>query len=265
VQKPKVVIFGEVSVDGRLTIAPGVLLMFGDERWQAVAGSSEVGQWLRSIHQPQAYLEGSASLVTEDARPPPLPPISGDAAALYADFLPDSVVMRPEHRGWFTVVDSRGRVRWAYKEWPDAAWAGWHLLVLVSHSTPPEYLAYLQREAIPYLVAGEGRVDLRLALEKLKAKLGVSCVLSTSPGRLGGALLRADLVDEINVEFFPAIIGGFETPSLFDSPALEPDQWPTRLALISAQVSGAGRVWLRYRVVQDEPAEFRAAANVCGT
>ena len=250
-QKPKVVVFGEVSVDGRLTLAPGVLLMFGDERWQAVAGSTEVGQWLQSIHQPQAYLEGSASLVTEDAQPTPLPPISGDAAALYTDFLPDSVVTRPEHRGWFTMVDSRGRVRWRFKEWPDEAWAGWHLLVLVSHGTPPEYLAYLQREAIPYLVAGQGRVDLRLALEKLGAQLGVSCLLSTSPGRLGGALLRAGLVDEINVEFFPAIIGGFETPSLFDSPELRPGQWPTRIELISAQVSGEGRVWLRYQVIQD--------------
>jgi len=68
---------------------------------------------------------------------------------------------------------------------------------------------------------------------------------------LNGALLRAGLVDEISIEFFPAVIGGFETPSLFDSPALKPDEWPTQLNLISAQVQAGGRVWLRYEVVRE--------------
>lgn len=248
--RPKVVLFGQVSVDGRLTLAPGVLLMFGDERWQAVAGSSEVHKWLVSIHKPQAYLEGSGSLVVEGSQPEPLPPVSGGVEALYRDFLPEAVVNRAGHRGWFTMVDSRGRIRWLYKEWPEEEWAGWHLLVLVSHRTPPEYLAYLQRENIPYLVAGEEQVDLQLALEKLRAQLNVQCVLSTSPGKLGGALLRSGLVDEINIEFFPAVIGGFKTPSLFDAPELGPGEWPTRLKLVSAQVQADGHVWLRYTVAR---------------
>jgi 2,5-diamino-6-(ribosylamino)-4(3H)-pyrimidinone 5'-phosphate reductase len=249
--RPRVVVYGEVSVDGRLTLAPGVLLLYGDERWQAVAGSSDVFEWLKLTHKPQSYLEGSASLVRSDEEPAPLPPVTGDPQSLYQDFLPDAVVHRPGHRGWFTVIDSRGRVRWTYKEWPEEEWTGWHLLVLVAHQTPPEYLAYLRREDIPYLVAGEERVDLRLALEKLGSQLDVTCVLSTSPGKLGGALLRAGLVDEINVEFFPAIIGGFETPSLFESPVLKPDEWPTRLKLVSAQVQAEGHIWLRYQVVPE--------------
>ena len=52
------------------------------------------------------------------------------------------------------------------------------------------------------------------------------------------------------VEFFPAVIGGFETPSLFDSPELKPDEWPARLRLISAQVQPEGHVWLRYEVIR---------------
>ncbi len=231
---------------------PDVPLLFGDERWQAVAGSGDdLYERSKLTHKPQVILEGSGSFVTSDVEPEPLPPFEGYPQALYQDFLPDAVVHRPGHRGWFAVVDSRGRVRWAYKEWPEEGWEGWHLLLLVAHHTPPGYLAYLQRENIPYLVAGEERVDLHLALVKLGSQLGVTCVLSTSPGRLGGALLRAGLVDEISIEFFPAIIGGLETPSLFDSPELKPDEWPTRLKLISAQVQAEGRVWLRYQVVRD--------------
>lgn len=259
--RPRVVVYGCVSVDGRLTLAPGVLLMFGDKRWSAIAGSDEeITTWLRTKHQPQLYLEGSGSLLATGETPKPLPSFKGNARPLYKDFLPDSVVKRAEHRGWFAVVDSEGLVRWAYKEWPSDEWAGWHLMVLVANQTPPEYLAYLQKESIPYLVTGKDRVDLKLALEKMKAKLGVTSVVSTSPGKLGGALLRKGLIDEVNVLFVPALIGGFETPTLFESPELRANEWPTRLKLISAQVLSDGRVWLRYSVMSHEKTKTRATS-----
>ena len=248
--RPRVVVHAVASVDGRITLAPDVLLLYGDERWQAVAGSSdEVYERLKFTYKPQVFLEGSGSFVLSNVEPEPLPPVAGDPQSLYQDFLPDDVVHRPGHQGWFTAVDSRGRVRWSYKEFE--GWEGWHLLVLVAHRTPPEYLAYLQREKIPYLIAGEKRVDLHTALEKLGSQLGVTCVVSTAGGKLNGALLRDGLIDEISVEFFPAVIGGFKTPSLFNSPELTPDQWPTRLRLISAQVQTDGRVWLCYQVISE--------------
>jgi riboflavin biosynthesis pyrimidine reductase len=253
VTKPKVVVYADVSADGRLTLAPDVVLLFQDERWDAIAGPSDVYEWLKFIHKPQALMEGSNSFIPSHWKPDPLPPVEGDPAKLYQDFLPESVVNRPGQRGWFTVVDSHGRVRWKYtgepgKEAPDSE--GQHLLVFVARRTPAEYLAYLQHENVPYLVAGQERVDLRKALEKLSSRLGVQCVLSTSPGKLGGALLRAGLVDEINLDLFPAAIGGTNTPTLFESPALKPNEWPSRLRLISIQAHSGGRVWLRYAVIR---------------
>jgi riboflavin biosynthesis pyrimidine reductase len=252
-ERPELVICTSASVDGRIAVSPDMLLLWGDERWQALGGSSDVFEQLKVIHGPQATLEGSGSFVREVDEPTPLPAYEGDAGVLYQDFLPGTVVRRSEHRGWFTVVDGRGRAREWIKDGgafgPD--WEGWHLLVLVAHHTPPEYLAYLRREEIPYLVAGQERVDLGRALEKLGAQLGVTTVVSTAGGKLNGALLRAGLVDEINIEFLPAVIGGFDTPSLFDSPVLQPDEWPTRLELISTQIQDEGRVWLRYRVISE--------------
>jgi len=227
-------------------------LLYGDERWKAIEGASHFNlfEWLKLTHKPQATLEGSGSFAREGEAPAPLPPFEGDLKALYQDFLPDAIVHRPGHRGWFTAVDGRGRIRWDYKEYPDEAWKGWYPLVLVTYQTPPEYLAYLRREDIPYLVSGEQRVDLRLALEKMMSLLDVTRVLSTAGGKLNGALMRVGLVDEVNVEFLPAIIGGVTTPSLFNAPDLKPDEWPARLKLISAQVQADGCVWLRYQVVR---------------
>jgi 2,5-diamino-6-(ribosylamino)-4(3H)-pyrimidinone 5'-phosphate reductase len=263
VDRPKVVTINSTSVDGRIAASPDALLLHGDKRWEAIEewGATDAAngafERLKSIHTPEATLEGSGSFVKEGDELEQLPPFMGDLDAVYQDFLPQAVVQRPGHRGWFTVVDGRGRGRRWIKDGGvfGEAWEGWHLLVLVAHQTPREYLAYLQHENIPYLVAGEGRVDLRLGLEKMKSQLDITCVLSTAGGKLNGALLRAGLVDEINVEFLPAVIGGFDTPSLFDSPVLGPDQWPTRLRMISCQVHAGGRVWLRYRVSSQEVGE----------
>lgn len=249
--RPKVIVCQQASVDGRLAVSPDMLLLYGDKRWEAIRGSGEfdVFEWLRCTHGVQATLEGSGSFVREGDESEPLPPFEGDPASLYEDFLPESIVQRPGHRGWFTAVDGRGRIRWFYKEYPDEAWKGWHALVLVGHHTPASYLAYLQREEIPYLVAGRGPVDLQLALEKMASRLGVTSLLSTAGGRLNGALLRAGLIDEISIEVLPAAIGGRETPSLFNAPSLGPNEWPTRLELLSAEVKPGGHVWLRYRVL----------------
>lgn len=250
-ERPKVVVLNSASVDGRLAISPDLPLLFGDERWQAIEGGERfnVFEWLKTTHNIQATLEGSGSFIRRGDKPEPLSPVEGDPQQLYVDFLPESVLQREGHRGWFTVVDGRGRIRWMYKdEFPDEAWRGWHLLVLTCSETPAEYLAYLQRETVPYLVAGKQRVELKLALEKMKSQLEVTSVLSTAGGVLNGALLREGLVDEINIEFLPAVIGGTETPALFTSPDLESGEWPVRLELISAQVQAGGQVWLRYHV-----------------
>jgi hypothetical protein len=253
-ERARVIVCQQASIDGKLAISPDVLLLHGDERWEAISGTSEFDlfAWLKTTHQPQATLEGSGSLVREGDCPEPLPPFDGDTGPLYDDYLPEAVLRRPDHRGWFTLVDGRGRVRNPIKEGTvfGEAWRGWHILVWVARQTPAEYLAHLQNLEIPYLVAGENRVDLQLALEKMRALLSVETIISTAGGQLNGALLRAGLVDEINVEYLPAVIGGRHTPALFDAPSLQAGEWPVHLELVSAQVQAGGQVWLRYQVIR---------------
>ncbi len=259
-KRPEVIVYAESSVDGRITVAPDVLLLFGDDRWPSAGDPSEALAELRRLHSPQAILEGSGSFVPPGGESDPLPPAGDDAVVLCADTLFEDIPSRPGFRGWFVVVDSGGRIRWYYtgepgREAPGSE--GWHLLVLVSSATPRDYLAYLRREHVPYLVAGDERVDLALALHKLKTRLGVECVLCTSPGKLGGALLRAGLVDEVNILWLPFVVGGKATPTLFESPDLAPGEWPVRLSLLSVQTCAGGSVWQRHRVVEQAGREAK--------
>ncbi|MBN2148040.1 MAG: dihydrofolate reductase family protein, partial [Anaerolineales bacterium] len=114
--------------------------------------------------------------------------------------------------------------------------------------TPPESLAYLQREEVPYLVAGQQRVDLPQALSKLYNQMGVTSLVSTAGGHLNGALLRAGLVDELYLDLLPALIGGQHTPTLFTAPDLTTDQLPTRMELLAATSRPDGHVLLHYKV-----------------
>lgn len=252
--RPRVVVSVCTSVDGRVTLRRDRLLLHEDaaRAWRSLeppgmrtAEAARDAQ-LEHLYGPQAVLEGSGSLVPEAAGPlTGLPEPDGDVDALYTDHLPDDVVQRPGREKWFTVVDGRGRIRWTSKRED-----GMDLLVLVSHATPAAYLGYLQAERICYLVAGRERVDLAAALARMRGRLRVTCIVSTAGGGLNGALLRADLVDELHLLVLPAAIGGRDTPALFDGPPLTDDQLPTRLHLLSSHAAADGLLWLRYEVAR---------------
>jgi riboflavin biosynthesis pyrimidine reductase len=252
--RPRVVVSVTMSVDGRVTLSRSRLLMDANasQVWQSLApASAQALDKARSalidgLYQPEAILEGSGSLVADSAGPLTDLPTDFDYPPdlLYSDFLPKEVLERPGHEKWFTVVDSRGRVTW-----DDEDHGEWDVLVLVAHCTPAAYLAHLRDRRICYLVAGDERVDLTVALQRMRERLGVNCVLSTAGGGLNGALIRADLVDELHLLVLPAVVGGLGTPSVFDGPALGDEELPTRLRLLSTHAETDGMLWLRYEVV----------------
>ncbi len=122
------------------------------------------------------------------------------------------------------------------------------MLHLVSYDVSPEYLSFLRKKGIPYLISGEDRVDLEDVLRKMKSTLNIDTILTSSGGRLAGALIRNNILDEVNMRFNPVVIGGFETPSLFNAPELKKDQWPIKLLHISTQVKASGHLLVRYKV-----------------
>lgn len=144
------------------------------------------------------------------------------------------------------VVDSRGRIsNWNYWRmqpfWKD-------LVVLCSETTPEAHIQRLEEARVSYLQAGQGYVDLRLALERLDSVFGVKTVRVESGGTLNGALLRAGLVDEISILTSPCLIGGICQGGIFKAPDLDTPNQITNLSVISAERLEGDVVWLRYQV-----------------
>ncbi len=111
---------------------------------------------------------------------------------------------------WQAVADSRGTLAWSEKERENSR------VCLLSEAASAEYLDYLRKLGISYVVAGKDRVDLGKALEILAREFGSRRVVVSGGGRLNGAFLRAGLIDEVVVVYGPAVDGREGGTAVFD-------------------------------------------------
>ncbi|MFO7291128.1 MAG: hypothetical protein C0P67_014205 [Bacillota bacterium] len=154
---PLVITANTMTLDGRIAASPSVP-SWQDERWGPILEAGFQLIDFAALHGASVILEGSNSFVARDAGGIDAVP-STPEDELYEDFLPNRVISR--FKRWMAVVDSRGRVAWQHTHQDDT-----HVLVLVSRRTPAGYLAFLRERDVPYLVVGESRVDLDLALRR---------------------------------------------------------------------------------------------------
>lgn len=242
--RPRVVLTTTAGVDGRITLRRDQLLLDPSvgERWRAALPADVEGLVRRrdarveAQNHPTATLEGSGTFVTDDAVSPWA--VEGGPWD-HPDHLPRTAPR------WFVVVDGRGRVGWTFTGDDETA-----LLVLVCRRTPPGYLARLRELGVGWLVCGEDRVDLALAVGRMGTELGVRAVRADGGGGVNGALMRAGLVDELHVVTVPVLVGGLGTPTFLDGEPLEPDGVPVRLRVVGAEHGDAGSVWTHYEVVE---------------
>jgi 2,5-diamino-6-(ribosylamino)-4(3H)-pyrimidinone 5'-phosphate reductase len=146
------------------------------------------------------------------------------------------------------IPDSRGRIRiWHYlRNLP--YWSWW--VVLVSNKTPQDYLDYLEKRHIDYIVAGEDQVNMKAALEGLSSRYGVKKIRVDSGGTLNGVLFRLGLINEVSIVVDPSLVGGTSPRSVFSAPDLESKEDVIKLKLISCEKMRNDNVWLRYEVLK---------------
>ena len=109
------------------------------------------------------------------------------------------------------VVDSRGRTPPEGRICDDAA----ATYVVVSEQAPADSQQALREAGATVIVAGDDRVDLGLAVEKLE-QAGIESLLIEGGGEIIYSAFEAGVVDELSVFVGSLVIGGREAPTLAD-------------------------------------------------
>jgi riboflavin biosynthesis pyrimidine reductase len=141
-------------------------------------------------------------------------------------------------------ADAKGVLRFKNNEV-----GGDHVVLLVTDRVGYDYLAHLQVAGVSYLFCGKKQIELRVALQKLRAAFNIKKLMLQGGGKFNGAMLKAGLVDEISHITVPVADGGVGISSFFDIPGDPPVKAAATLRLLSHKPLPGGAIWARYRII----------------
>lgn len=179
---------------------------------RAAAESRAAYARIRERYAPDAILYGS---VTSQAFAgnPPAQPVEG-ANVPDGDHIEYS--MLTPGMQYLVNLDPAGEVWWEEPVLKRSGRPDATVVEVVTGTTPKEFLAYLQRAGIPYIVAGNDRIDCVEMLGKLERLLGVQTLLVCGGGKADWTLLDAGCVDEVSVVVAPVASGETGVATIFD-------------------------------------------------
>lgn len=226
--RPRVICHMVSSVDGRIVTGGWPLGAEARKQYEEVHATYAPDAWMCG----RVTMEAFAKKVRRDAE------VAREnlGGASREDFIAPG-----EHASFAFAIDASGRLAWESSDID-----GDHVVAILSERVSDEYLAFLRKRGVSYLIAGAREIDLTVALEKVGARFGVRTLMLEGGGRINGGMLRAGLVDEISLLVAPVADGRMGTPALFDS---EGDGVPpVRLVIEAVERREDDMLWLRYRV-----------------
>jgi 2,5-diamino-6-(ribosylamino)-4(3H)-pyrimidinone 5'-phosphate reductase len=227
-RRPRVICHMTVSTDGRIVV----------DGWPDSTGVRREYEQIHASFEPDGWICGRVTMepFAGGLRP------EADVARERAGSRPrDDFTAPGDHDSFAFAIDASGRLAWDSSDVD-----GDHVVAIVSERVSDQYLAFLRKRGVSYLLAGARDVDLMLALEKIADRFRVRTLMLEGGGRINGGMLRMGLVDELSLLVAPVADGRIGTPALFDVDG--DDVTPYRLALEAVERRSDDVVWLRYRV-----------------
>ncbi len=119
--------------------------------------------------------------------------------------------------GFYAVAfDTKGRLGWESDKIidpdSDPGYDKAQIIEVLSEDVNSKYLGYLQSKKIPYIFAGKDKIDVSLALAKLRALFGIEKLLLEGGSVLNGSFLQADAVDELSLVVAPMVADANSKP-----------------------------------------------------
>lgn len=137
---------------------------------------------------------------------------------LRMDFMLDEEYMS----GFYAVAfDTNGKLGWKSNRIidpdGDPGYDGAQIIEVLSENVDERYLGYLEEMEIPYIFAGKEKIDVELALFKLKNIIGIDTLLLEGGSIINGAFQRANTIDELSLVVAPIVADKDDKPLFMDS------------------------------------------------
>lgn len=214
----EIIIHNSVSIDSSLTgFMPDMALHY------KIAGE----------YKPDAHLIGSQTIIAGNE--------------MFGESIPEEVPAdfeqpdRSDSLPWWIIVDSGGRLKGMLHTCRRFEYCR-DVIVLLSESTPVNYLEHLRDRNYLFIIAGKEKVDLNLAIDRLKEKFGIRRILTDTGRILGNILITEGMVNEISLLVHPVIVGEKCYP-MFSDVTKNLD-----LKLFKSETYENGCVWNVYRL-----------------
>ena len=215
---PKVIIHNSISLDGSLTgFEPNMGLHY------QIAGN----------YKPQVHLIGSNTAKV--------------GVELFGNGVPPEEEKdfekpkRDKSLPWWVMPDTKGTLKGLLHTCRRFEFCR-DVAVLISETTPKEYVSYLKERNYDCFMVGKEHVDLRKSLELLSKEFKAKKVLTDTGRILGNLLLEQGFVDEVSLLVHPVIVGE-KSYNIFGNISQNP-----KLKLRKHERLEKGCVWLVYKV-----------------
>jgi 2,5-diamino-6-(ribosylamino)-4(3H)-pyrimidinone 5'-phosphate reductase len=215
---PRIIIHNSISVDGSLTgFMPDMELHY------RIAGE----------YKPDIHLIGSTTIKS--------------GIEMFGGEVPveePSDFRKPERASalpFWVIIDTGGKLKGLLHTCRRSEYCR-DVILLVSESTPKDYISHLMERKYDYITAGKKYVDIYQVLSVLAERYKVNTVLTDTGMILGNLLINLNLVSEISLLIHPLIIGE-SAYRIFDN---VDNQLP--LKLLKREEFGNGLVWVVYEI-----------------
>lgn len=121
--------------------------------------------------------------------------------------------------GWdlyYVSLDTLGEIAWDSGIYKRAGRPDSHIIEILTEKTPSTYRAYLRKQGVSYILAGEDALDCKVAVQKLKSLFGIGKMLICGGGTVNWSFLSQGVVDELSLLLSPVADGDPNTPTIFE-------------------------------------------------
>ncbi len=219
-RRPYIVCHMLSALDGRIT---GEFMKTG----KALQAAGEYAR-IRSEYNADALLYGTVTTKEfTNGRKPVMEKIE--------DIPAEDHVADTEAEHYYISIDTEGEIGWESGIYRKAGRPDAHVIEVLTEGTSAGYKAYLRKQGVSYIIAGDDVLDCRMAVEKLYSLFGIRNILICGGGMVNWTFLQAGVIDELSLLIAPVADGNPSTVTLFEKSELLQEHAPVTFSLKSIE------------------------------